>query len=192
MRRTLYPVAKKARENEENKVRLVRDRLFINNTEYKPKTTTPKFVSRSRQVAEPSYQSRSRARDNQHYQGTRVFKSQNPIIAPPKLNFKTPNRYSVLNDANKQTGIMTESRKQKASSPLENELSVKKLRETESLNAPQQSPQESMDSQNRNEATGELPVLQHLATVLTQEPNSQHVSRDTSPARNVDENNASH
>lgn len=133
VRRTLYPVAKKARENEENKVRLVRDRLFINDTEYKPKNTIPKSVSQTRKEAEQSYPSRSRARDNHSYQGTRVFKSLNPIIAPAKLNFTTPNRYSALNDTTEQTGILTESRKKKASSPLENDLNVKKLRETQSL-----------------------------------------------------------
>ena len=35
-RRTLYPIMKKARENKENKVRMVRDRLFINDNEVAP------------------------------------------------------------------------------------------------------------------------------------------------------------
>ena len=35
-RKQLYPIMKKARANEDNKVRLVRDKLFINNCEYVP------------------------------------------------------------------------------------------------------------------------------------------------------------
>ena len=71
----------------------------------------------------------------------------------------------------------TESRKQKASSPLENE-NAKKLCENLPLNISQQPPQEPMDSETMSV---QQPVLQQLASVLTQESNSQHVSHVTIP-----------
>ena len=35
-RKSLYPVAKRARQNKQNKVRLVRDKLYINGVQYIP------------------------------------------------------------------------------------------------------------------------------------------------------------
>ena len=47
-RKMLYPVAKEARQNKENKVRLVRDRLFINNKEVNVETDSASEWQRPR------------------------------------------------------------------------------------------------------------------------------------------------
>ena len=137
------------------------------------------------------YQSRfqPRTNENQPQQRTRIFKSRNfknTNHGPAQLDFTTPNRFSLLNAGQFDSETInspTGNRKQKASSPLENQQNVKKPRENMTENAPHQSPQEPMDTHN---PIAQRPTLQQLATVVTQEPNSQHVSRDNSPVRNAD------
>ena len=187
VRRTLYPVAKKARENEENKVRLVRDRLYINNVEYKQTNTTKTESMKPRKLNDYTKHSQQRTNENFSQPHTRIFKSRNIRRTnnggPVHLDFTTPNRFSVFNARQNDNEIVSSpagNRKQKASSPLENDQNVKKLRDNVSANMPL-SPQEPMDT------TTHRPVLQQLAAVVTQEPNSQHVSRDNSPVRNADE-----
>lgn len=201
VRRTLYPAAKRAREKEQ-KVRLVRDRLFINDVQYIPRNTSTE-AGPFQQQSNEAYRPRSKTVADQNSetavpiaQRTRVFRSRNTFTAVSASEFTTPNRYTLLNTAEEYDESSTskvESRKQKATSPLENELAyVKKVREnsnSEKLKTcSQESPQEPMETQT---IIIESPALQSLQQIDSQEHNSQNESRDSSPARNVD-SNASH
>ena len=136
VRRTLYPVANKARENEENKVRLVRDRLYINNVEYKQTNTTKTESMKPRKQNDYTKHSQQRTNENFSQPHARIFKSRNIRRAnnggPVHLDFTTPNRFSVFNarqNDNETVSSPAGNRKQKASSPLENDQNVKKLRD---------------------------------------------------------------
>lgn len=168
VRRTLYPVMKKAKENKDNKVRLVRDRLFINDQEYIPKSMPQKRPVNATESQHKQTNQRQgtwlsntqKSNLGPSYQRTRVFTSRKPSVPTVKDNFTTPNRFSALNvidtdDDDDDTIVVnsTENRKQKASSPLENQQTTKKAREnslTDDRNGcvySQDPPQEPMECQ---------------------------------------------
>ena len=69
-RRLLYPEMKRARENKDNKVRLVRDKLYINDSEFKPRYESNQANSvniattSSQNKLQPRYQSDKRRQGN--------------------------------------------------------------------------------------------------------------------------------
>lgn len=125
-RKLLYPEMKRARANKQNKVRLVKDKLFINDVQYFPKTDTndgeSKFPKRqndrtfeNRQFQNTSYnnnnqrgQIRGYSRGySQSYQRGRTFnRSSNrgsfnawtprPSYAEKTISFNSPNIYNNL------------------------------------------------------------------------------------------------
>ena len=69
-RRTLYPIMKKARENKENKVRMVRDRLFINDNEVAPQQLLNLHQPKQLSFRQSSYSEQQFQRtDRQTYPG---------------------------------------------------------------------------------------------------------------------------
>ena len=139
-RKQLYPIMKKARSNQDNKVRLVRDKLFINSCEYVPDSdeieqTAAKSQSYHRK-AKPQYvQNRSRDHQLPAFK-SRVFqRSKYERYEQPnnKLNFQSPmasNRQSNPNSGMERSI----SRKNKASSPLDPET-TKRYRDNEGSEA---------------------------------------------------------
>ena len=67
-RRKLYPEMKRARQNPQNKIRLVRDKLYVNDQEYIPDDDTPDYEPRNNQGG---YRSGTGSRSNF---GTRIFR----------------------------------------------------------------------------------------------------------------------
>lgn len=160
-RKLLYPEMNKAKQNKENKVRLVKDKLYINGKEYIPETTETDSDTETKQYPNPmnKFSKRSRGSSNYGYQrsyqnqtGTprgyargRTFKrsmNQDQFIsgrrprqtyAEKAVNFESPNLYSHLSDDRSNETIFgrCESRKNKASSPLDADVSVKKYRDLE-------------------------------------------------------------
>ena len=143
--RTLYPIMKKGRENKENKVRMVRDRLFINDNEVAPQQPPnlyqPKQLSfRQSSCSEQRFQRTDRPTYPGHIpQRTRVFTTtktsdQKSLFQSNSTasDVRTPYRFAALFNERGDDEILTqtESRKKKASSPLENETNFKKTRET--------------------------------------------------------------
>ena len=217
--KVLYPIMKKARENKDNKVRLVRDKLFIDNVEVVP---DPKDVME--QGARPKtftniQQNRLNQRsvtNRQNQNTTRTFTSRN-IYASKSRNdpdytsysVQTSNRYERLANLDctpaPQAKIST-TRKQPASAPLENDFS-KKLRDATYECATEQildiSPQEPMDTQilhtcEFTESSGQSnavltngPVI-HMNGSDSGTINGQTVSRDNSPAERNSVNDNAH
>ena len=157
-RKRLYPEMKRARSNPENNVRLVKDRLYINNVQFKPSTdndaeTESNTANRPRNSINQT-QNESR---NVHY--TRTFqnskyKYNGPIEngARPKygqrgpsgnfppwsrareseplrrmidFSIETSNKFSCLSNDGYDSDRST-SRKHKASSPADGDMTVKK------------------------------------------------------------------
>ena len=143
-RKLLYPEAKKARQNERNKVRMVRDKLYVNNSEVVVQPKAPLSGDGSTE-ARRARQSHSYRRENTQsdlnigYRGNRVFYrggKKNYVPRPSErsrtVDFSVPitNRYATLADyvntpvqgRSDQPG----SKKHPASSPLDEELHAHK------------------------------------------------------------------
>ncbi|MEW8546894.1 MAG: hypothetical protein AB2693_25545, partial [Candidatus Thiodiazotropha sp.] len=126
-RKLLYPEMKKAKRNENNKVRMVRDKLFINNQEFvvEPKTTENMTPRRSQeqsvninQRSQRILPARQRPRSNINssggsYQTGRVFYGkrkaqqsvpQRPVDSAKSVNFSVPvsNKFDLLSQNNEQ------------------------------------------------------------------------------------------
>lgn len=218
-RKVLYPIMKKARENSDNKVRLVRDKLFINNVEYVP---DPKDVTE--QGAKPksykniqqngSYHRSATNRQNQN--ATRTFTTRNIYASRSRndpgytsYNVQTSNRYERL--ANLDSTVTPQvktstTRKQPASSPLENDSS-KKMRDDTTYAAEQIldiTPQEPMDTQSVQTCEFSEPLSGQNNAVLTNGPiihmngsdsgaiSGPTRSRDSSPADRNSVNDSAH
>ena len=145
----LYPEAKRARaDSKQNKVRLVRDRLFINGSEYVP----PPIKDRQQYEGQGERTQRAgrsyNVRDQWHHQDTKMYtsrvfqRSAKPTYnasnsrfqnspkpthnAPAKfIDFSSYNKYSVL--AEESALVRSESRKKKANSPPDSQTAVKKI-----------------------------------------------------------------
>ena len=139
----LYPVAKEARQNKENKVRLVRDRLFINNKEVNVETDRASEWQRPRNAKKPprtpwqnpTDDNSSRRVDRVFYRGrgTKTQHSQRTSYAKKLVDFNIPlsNPFSPLagyNDESRQSSKSI-SRKHPATSPLDDAHILKKHRE---------------------------------------------------------------
>ena len=167
-RKLLYPVMKKANEVEGNKVRLVRDKLFINDIQYIPKhqdnlSTRPKTYDQNDQ---PQHYQRNANRGFQHnawdLNNVRTFSTRNVYSScqpNPSFNFDMSNRFQNLPhpavDPCSQTprAENQQTRKKPASSPLESD-NMKKLRDDNEYKlpsppkSPSVSPKEPMELQN--------------------------------------------
>ena len=153
-RKLLFPEMKRARANKNNKVRLVRDRLFINNFEYVP----PEKPAGQQNEIRSDYQSRRNGTnprwDSANYRstggynrppydgklrynyGSRVFQRSNQRAdnyqdrpQSQELDFTLPisNQYETL--SREEDHDRFENRKHKASSPLDSDLTLKRHRE---------------------------------------------------------------
>ena len=146
-RKRLYPEAKRARaDSKQNKVRLVRDRLFINGSEYVP----PPIKNRQQYEGQGERTQRAgrsyNVRDQWHHQGTKTYtsrvfqRSTKPTHnasrfqnspkpthnAPAKfIDFSSYNKYGVL--AEESPMDRSESCKNKANSPPDSQTAVKKI-----------------------------------------------------------------
>ena len=159
-RKLLYPEMKRAKLNKENKVRLVKDKLYINDIQYVPKQNQSRKSSTEYQSQNQSYQFRKsyttgyRNQDynkpqspNKNYTRGRIFERsktstnnmgsyQQPRsnFSDTPIDFTTPNRFGALLNENFESN-RSESRKNKASSPLDSEVTLKKSRELDSGNS---------------------------------------------------------
>ena len=136
VRKTLYGEMKRAKRNPQNRVKLIRDKLFVNNVQVNPRETS-KYVNNSRPEYGPeqSYRkTRYSANTNDRTNKTRVFY---PRTYESRQNPTTANRYEYLthDDSEPRTPLLdtTNSRsgcgKKKAVSPLEEENLIKRQRE---------------------------------------------------------------
>ncbi|MEW8547164.1 MAG: hypothetical protein AB2693_26940 [Candidatus Thiodiazotropha sp.] len=167
-RKILYPEMKKARSDSRNKVRLVRDKLFINNVEFVPDENVYTQQNQTREKTRsnsdrrgyqrdknlhssgPSYSDSSQNKDraiNIGYGKTRYIypraQGRNVNFSEQQLPRSKPNSYSLptsnmfenlpVEDANTNQTCQTpvETKKHKASSPLDTEKTFKKHRENE-------------------------------------------------------------
>ncbi|MEW8544668.1 MAG: hypothetical protein AB2693_14170 [Candidatus Thiodiazotropha sp.] len=194
-RKLLYPEMKRARENKQNKVRLVRDRLYINNSQYVPRSNQnadnaynrggyqqryQRYENQSYSVESNSsvrengarsskgYNSRSRVyhrSSNQTHANGSGYRQQKQSYAAKVSNYSvsTSNRFSMLmnKEGNPHSRDNSETRKHKASSPLDADKSLKKHRENESSESDSDASQIEVDtSSNCDPATvqNELPA----------------------------------
>lgn len=159
-RKTLYPIAKEARSDKQNKVRLVRDRLFINNTEVVPDSSAETQVGQYRDQTR-SYKQTEQTRPSQStstysdavrnkggYRNIGYGKSRyvyprqsqqntqrksSTVSKSLRFDIPTSNRFNNLtNEGSKECALkQTDSKKHKASSPLDRDKTLKKHRENE-------------------------------------------------------------
>ena len=154
-RKSLYPEMRKAKQNKQNKVRLVKDKLYINDIQFIPEDA--EYESENYQTLNSNprrsnhYQSRDpRNRDYQHKSGTwntprdyqrgrtftrsshrgppnRRWAPRQPYVGKP-ADFQSPNIFMNLPEDDDNTSMTgrSESRKNKASSPLDNDKTLKK------------------------------------------------------------------
>ena len=201
-RKRLYPEAKRARENKQNKVRLVRDRLFINGAEIVP---PPKKDSQQKQGQGDRIQGggRSYSTQGQWHRGkptytSRVFqRSSKPaygaIAKPSNFSMSTYNRFDKLADENSNTSYKDRSKSQKirARSPLDSDQTLKKHRENQSESEDENlgnSFQSESSSQNLIDLTSgqvepqshdEIVVQSHDETVETPAPMDTQANGDS-------------
>ena len=149
-RKLLYPEMKRAKADKTNKVRLVRDKLFVNNIEVKPNL---------KQVANQNeFELRGRSRDRHHthrfddrrafdrsesgYAKSRVFQrstNKNTVSSTTAIElahgrkFQLPlsNKFDGLQTLQDDEDLPPITRKHKASSPLDYDKSIKKHRESQ-------------------------------------------------------------
>ena len=176
VRKTLYPVMKATRANKNNKVRLVRDKLFINNVQYIPPTDSNENLDVRPKTYRTSYQHRNTthafsnnyadntyryhrstraendAESRRSYNSRHVYASRTRTTHNPNENIWTPNRFDPLSGviANESVSTITPkgSRKNPASSPLENEFNKKSRDDISNSPIPEPPSQESMETQN--------------------------------------------
>lgn len=150
-RKLLYPEMKRARANEQNKVRLVRDKLYINNVEFVPSklpNQQKRVQVRYEQPSNYSGQTDGRRRRNYHTSAnsssqspnagssnysyaSRVFQRSSNAgvkITPKSTNFtvQTRNRFEGLSNHDDNSVQCSDTRKKKASSPLDTNMAFKK------------------------------------------------------------------
>ena len=141
-RKRLYPEAKRARaESKQNKVRMVRDRLWVNGYEYIPPPAPDKNSQQNQRQGNRAQRGRTFTpntqenwrrdsnwqRDSKTY-SSRVFERSKPggLNTPTRhIDFASNNMYNVL--AEQPVMERSESRKNKANSPLDTQMTNKKI-----------------------------------------------------------------
>ena len=139
-RKKLYPLAKKARQDKDNKVRMVRDKLFVNDQEVKAdKTQETKPTNRTNKNNERKNNDTIRGRVIYAKRRVKFGDSQQQNMS--KFEIPTQNKFETLlqstddrDNIDTQT-IQRRSTKNKASSPLERDATFKKHREGQSDNS---------------------------------------------------------
>ena len=200
-RKLLYPVMKKAKKIEGNKVRRVRDKLYINDIQYIPSTTE----TQNDQGARPkTYNQNPKNRDNQRgtdrhpyrnawgINNTRTFyaASRQPAYSP--FNIGTSNRFRGL--AHPATETFSETplaanrgqtrRKQPASSPIENDNTKKVCGDNEYVlpdppNSPSAAPIVQMDTHSPHPSPPGSPSVPQREPTDTQSlPDSEQQSEN--------------
>lgn len=133
-RKSLYPVMRNAKRNPDNKVKLVKDKLYINDQLYSP---TERQNIKSNNDTKRYEQDDRFNRDNFNkgrifYQSRKLERNQGQYA-----NFTTPNRYSVFSETDTTQDRWTHSRiqrgKKKATSPLDTYIQTKKHKEDDKL-----------------------------------------------------------
>ena len=162
-RKTLYPIAKEARSDKQNKVRLVRDRLFINNTEVVPdssaETQAGQYRDRTRfhkqseqtRASQPAATYSDAVRNKGGYRNIGYGKSRyvyprqsqqnknlsqrqsSTVSKSLRFDIPTSNRFKNLTNEGSSERVLkqTDSKKHKASSPLDRDKTLKKYREND-------------------------------------------------------------
>ena len=196
-RKSLYPEMRRAKQNKENKVRLVKDKLYINNIQFIPddveyeneqiqnQNSIASYQYQHRDPRNRDYQRRSRAwetpRDFQRgrtftrssHRGGRPYSKGTPrqTYGGKSVNFESPNIFTNLprDSDNMSMAGRSESRKNKASSPLDSDKTLKKTCDHENKNTDDKEDLESIEmsvysiteiqneneNQNENEAKNE-------------------------------------
>ena len=148
-RRELYPIMKRYKHNTNNKVALVRDKLYINGVQYIPSSSENR--SNSQTDHKRSYQPYQREHEHIHSRTfTRRFSShtgyKSGSMASTESSSKcwdngapsieTPNRFRHLRNVTDENEMLSEVSygKRKATSPLQDETSLKSKVVTYSLN----------------------------------------------------------
>ena len=152
-RKLLYPEAKKARRNRDNKVRLIKDKLFVNGVEIKP-IQQPDENNQSHHSIDQSlrytnkpapapggWQYRGRGRGRPRGRGITSDRGQNAgswtahsatwTARDRAFEMPTRNRFAPMrcDDDEAETPIARNSRKHQASSPLDADVNLKKHKE---------------------------------------------------------------
>ena len=139
-RKQLYPIAKKARQDKDNKVRLVRDKLFINGQEVRVDETKGTKISKPATYRNNEHKNSDIIRSRIVYGKRRTNFGKTP--RRPDTNFETPigNRFDMLSNLKDSREITNpqstqrKSTKNKASSPVDQDMTFKKYREGQSEN----------------------------------------------------------
>ena len=233
-RKLLYPEMKRARENKQNKVRLVRDRLYINNAQYVPRLTqNPDNIknrdtyqqrhagSRNQWYENQSYSTESNS--SSHENGSRTNKGYNSRsrvyhrssnqknangseYRQPKQTYaekvsnytvSTSNRFSMLmsREENTRSRESSETRKHKASSPLDADKSLKKYREHESSESDSDVSHIEIDNSQicdpatvQNEVSSQMTEKRELPASTSLNQGQNIIKPDANPSTDVIEN----
>ena len=170
-RKILYPIAKSARQNQTNRVRLVRDKLFINGEQHIPNPTSEQQLPQSSNRPSYTYRQQRPQQYNTTYIGQRFnqqprsdgnitsqgyrqqpqfqprvqgqtesgaswnfpvrpreYQQRTSVNAHSQNDFTTPNRFGVFMNDNRMQERVSAAGKQKARSPLDQDLTLKKQR----------------------------------------------------------------
>ena len=121
-RKLLYPVMRQAKQNKQNKVRLIRDKLYINGQEYRE--------TRQQPDTRQTYDRYNTQRTWGNYDRTTTTR-RGDIGQLPQANntLFTQNRFNCLTDGATNSPTRYSAGKQKATSPLEALQTNKKLKE---------------------------------------------------------------
>ncbi|KAL4231907.1 hypothetical protein ACF0H5_009483 [Mactra antiquata] len=123
-RKLLFSVAKAIRENEQNSVKFVRDKLFFNGQQYTSSNENTQQNTHGRGQQRYNTHNNNRERQYNNYQ-TRTFKRNQ--CTHTNSDISVNNRFSVLNDdSDISTPVRSRGGKKKATSPHEYEQSAKK------------------------------------------------------------------
>ncbi|XP_053374336.1 DNA ligase 1-like [Mercenaria mercenaria] len=198
-RKKLYPVMRKAKEDKQNKVRLVKDRLYINNVQYEP-TESDEIESRHQfdqnkahvrknwRNEERYSAPRQRIYEYDHYRGSKTYyqtkRKESTQNATPIPSFETPNRFGTLSFTNDSEWppINVNREKKKATSPLDREILTKKQKEnSEKSNSDSESEKSviDVDSQDKNVPDHASGFLDHDSQGSKDEHNTNRNSTRT-------------
>ena len=176
-RKLLYPEAKTARQDKDNKVRLVRDKLYVNGKEVKVET---RKNDNSYKVKDPPGREREMKQkwQNNTVYGRTIYPSRYRNIQcnsnnkpsglawqnPPKRDVPVKNRFEILSglgecSENRDQSLDRKSVKNKASSPVDRDITFKKQREDDVISIGSEGPNEtSMETETDTKIPENTPV----------------------------------
>ena len=194
-RRELYPIMKRYKQNTNNKVALVRDKLYINGVQYIPSSSENR--SNSQTDHKRSYQPYQREHEHIHSRTfTRRFSShtgyKSGSMASTESSSKcwdngapsieTPNRFRHLRNVTDENEMLSEVSygKRKATSPLQDETSLKK-QSSDLLSEPQYGKYHSEMTITISASPREEPMEANLIDSPTKSENSALVNTENTP-----------